>query len=231
MKRQTFNQVYDKISRNTTKISDLCINWATMQVAFEPVDFANSFPASAPIDHAHILGLDKYAVKIWDAVVTMLFNISPDTLWNFLDSSNNTFKLIQQLSPGGAIFIIFRKGNEVLVCRCSTMIYLPTLTLTLRQVAQYKQYDVENLLEFEEIVRCSVNFAGAWKINSASFGKRTRINFDDVWAHSFIPASADRFEEVATDEETKQDPAATLAGFITLRQYWTKYTERIVEIT
>jgi hypothetical protein len=97
-----------------------------------PMEFTNCFPrlpASAPANHAHIIDLSSYDpdleeecyhVKVWDVVCTMLFNISKDTLNDFLDSSVKTFRLVQEFegSRDETKVLIWRKGSGTLVNGC-----------------------------------------------------------------------------------------------------------------
>jgi hypothetical protein len=97
-----------------------------------PVEFTNRFtrlPASAPANHAHVIDLSSYNpdleeecydVKVWNVVCTMLFNISKETLNDFLDSSVKTFQLVQEFegSRSNTKLLIWRKGSETLVNGC-----------------------------------------------------------------------------------------------------------------
>jgi hypothetical protein len=109
-----------------------------------PVEFTDCFkrlPASAPADHAHLVDLSKYHpdmeeesydVKVWDAVCTMLFNISTETLNDFLDPNVRTFQLIQEFDEGmsRAKLVIWRQSNKTLVSkRLPPQSFLSLLTL------------------------------------------------------------------------------------------------------
>jgi hypothetical protein len=85
-------------------------------------------PASAASNHAHIIDMKSYAPaddvdighnpKIWDAIATMLFEISDETLSDFLNASNKTFQLIASYADGRMYpnQFVWRKGNQVMVC-------------------------------------------------------------------------------------------------------------------
>jgi hypothetical protein len=99
-------------------------------MVFRFIDDFEPLPALAPVDHAHILNIKaitpndmegyntKYLYKLWVAIATMLFDISSETLGQFLDTGKKTFTLIQSYKHEGneARLVIFRKGHEILVC-------------------------------------------------------------------------------------------------------------------
>jgi hypothetical protein len=117
--------------RNCENISQNAARMSGYTFQLTPLDFTNSFeglPASASPEHAHIINLrsyipdydvGQYDIKIWDALATMLFKISKDTLSNFLDPGNKTFKLSQKLYTDSN-FLVWRRENEVLVSHRST---------------------------------------------------------------------------------------------------------------
>jgi hypothetical protein len=93
------------------------------------VQFANTYPAlaaSTSAKHPHIIDLASYTppdgdqrtnMKLQDAVVTMLHQISTDVLANFSDAGKPTFKLIQKFkNPGNTDeLVIAKKGSKVIV--------------------------------------------------------------------------------------------------------------------
>jgi hypothetical protein len=82
-------------------------------------DEFETLPSSGPTSHAHILDLGEYAatmkeegaLKLQDAVVTTLFNISPNTLKTFVNPTVHTFKAI--FGSKNVQLVIWRKGLEV----------------------------------------------------------------------------------------------------------------------
>jgi hypothetical protein len=91
----------------------------TSQVSY--TDDFETLPSSGPASHAHIIDISEYAdcmkhegaLKLQDAVVTTLFNISPDTLKSFVSPTVNTFKAV--LGKKDVQLVIWRKGLEVFV--------------------------------------------------------------------------------------------------------------------
>ena len=84
-------------------------------------DDFETLPSSGPASHAHILDLGDYAasikedgaLKLQDAVVTALFNISPATLKSFVSPTVNTFKAV--FGKKDVQLVVWRKGLEVFV--------------------------------------------------------------------------------------------------------------------
>jgi hypothetical protein len=87
------------------------------------VDDYENLPSSGPTSHAHIVDLSEYAdivkedgmVKLQDAVVTTLYNTSPDILKSFLSPTVNTIKAVY--AKKDVQLVIWRKGLEVFVSK------------------------------------------------------------------------------------------------------------------
>jgi hypothetical protein len=85
------------------------------------IDDYMDLPANGPPNHAHVIDLGEYTcldkgegmVKLQDAVVTILFSISLETLKSFLSPTVNTFKAI--FGKKDVQLVIWRKGLEVFV--------------------------------------------------------------------------------------------------------------------
>lgn len=91
------------------------------------VSYTNDYetlPSSGPATHAHIVDLGDYIgrckengmIKLQDAIVTTLYNISADTLKSFLSPTVHTFKAV--FGKKDIQLVIWRKGLEVLVSGC-----------------------------------------------------------------------------------------------------------------
>jgi hypothetical protein len=92
--------------------------------SFHPnVQFFNTFaalPATAPANHAHIIDFGKTGTSpamLQDAVVTLLYSISPETLTAFLKPDITSFRLLQKHKDPKHVdkFIVMKKGSKVLV--------------------------------------------------------------------------------------------------------------------
>ncbi|KAI4648461.1 uncharacterized protein J4E79_010083 [Alternaria viburni] len=141
-----------------------------------PVPFLNVYehlPASASANHPHIIDTDLCKLEFCDeaAVATVLYKISKDTLGQFLDKRTTSFKLIQwREGPLNNEFklVIWKEGAQVLV-------------------SSYLEHVEEDLLEWESVIRCTVNSDGSWNLISAtSAGRSTRRGLHHVWSGKFI---------------------------------------------
>lgn len=95
------------------------------------VEFLENYealPATAPIDHARIIHLPTFMtadgeyrsnINLQDAIVTMLYNISPTTLEAFMDAPTvpGSFRLVQENTDGSSSdkLLLIRKSNYVMV--------------------------------------------------------------------------------------------------------------------
>jgi hypothetical protein len=99
--------------------SDFFAGSDTSQISY--IDDFETLPSNGPASHAHIIDLGEYAasmkedgaLKLQDAVVTTLFNVSPATLKSFVSPTVNTFKAV--FDKKDVQLVIWRKGLEVLV--------------------------------------------------------------------------------------------------------------------
>jgi hypothetical protein len=99
--------------------SDFSASSDSSQVSY--TDDFETMPSNGPASHAHIIDLGEYAtvvkeegaLKLQDAVVTTLFNVSPATLKSFVRPTVNTFKAV--FGKKDVQLVIWRKGLEVFV--------------------------------------------------------------------------------------------------------------------
>jgi hypothetical protein len=105
------------------------IDWGEPEPEPIPLKFSGSFehlPATAPANHSHIVDLssydpdmeeEQYDVKVWDAVITILYKLSEETVSEFLSSSVKTFQLVHgyEKSRSDVKLVIWRQGSEVMV--------------------------------------------------------------------------------------------------------------------
>ena len=88
------------------------------------VDGIKGFPASAPLDHPHIIDCEKFndktvTVKLrgCDAVATELHHWSPEAATTFFDLKNNCVQYNWEVQDylTGSSHVVYRKGNKVMV--------------------------------------------------------------------------------------------------------------------
>jgi hypothetical protein len=74
-------------------------------------------------------------------------------------------------------------------------------------------------LEFENLVLCTVNYDGSWKLNAASFWKYTRNNLDNAWDEIFIATRIER-ELNAYSVKDQAEFADILGAYILQHGCW-----------
>jgi hypothetical protein len=89
----------------------------------------------------------------------------------------------------------------------------------LQKVGQYIEYAKDDVFEFDNLVRCAINFDGTWDINEASFGKYTRQKLEDVWTGKFVSTRIRR-ELIASDDEKRAEFASILSEHILITECW-----------
>ncbi|KAH6859163.1 hypothetical protein BKA58DRAFT_457060 [Alternaria rosae] len=169
-------------------------------------------PAHLPSSHAHIIkvgplredlfeGEEQYDLKIQDAVATLLFQISKDTLDTFLSGVTDSFKLVQSFEGRSKMqLIIWKQGTQVLI-------------------GQFIEYEKQDCLEWDNLVRCTINYDGSWGLYSASFGRYTRREHEHAWSETFIRTGINR-KLVAGDEKQMAEYAGLLSEYIIVNECW-----------
>jgi hypothetical protein len=84
------------------------------------LDTFSALPADGPGKTAHIVDhgvAGPSTAHIQDAIVTMLYNISPDILTRFMDPTVTNFKLLQRYKDTNQTdkFVIMKRDNNVVV--------------------------------------------------------------------------------------------------------------------
>ncbi|KAF1841917.1 uncharacterized protein K460DRAFT_358609 [Cucurbitaria berberidis CBS 394.84] len=174
------------------------------------VSFTNdceSLPASGPVSHAHIINIGEYtscikeegAIKLQDAVVTTLFNVSPDTLMSFLSPTVNTFKAI--FGKGDTQLVVWRKGLEVFIG-------------TFEHHKSMKKY------RFEQVAGFLIGYDGSWQFKVTASNAYSNSKWADVWAGRFecfggVARMAVEFEELDMAKRSSM-----LAESILNNRYW-----------
>ncbi|KAF2133173.1 hypothetical protein P153DRAFT_412782 [Dothidotthia symphoricarpi CBS 119687] len=181
------------------------------------VQYVNDFaalPSTAPPDHAHVVdiatfrpsdGNVKSNVKLQDAVVTMLYQISPDTLSKFLNSGTRSFRLVNQSAHNIAEkLVIIKKGNEVLASESYTDHTGPPL----------------RVFEFDNLARMRVDQSGKWTITYGSYGEYVRRDWDQLWNGQFVDVGMSMRTMVASNDRDKAHFAFSVADYILANSLW-----------
>ncbi|KNG49414.1 hypothetical protein DDE82_002584 [Stemphylium lycopersici] len=167
-------------------------------------DFA-TLPSSGATSHAHILDLSERvslkgdALKLQDAIVTTLFQLSPDTLKSFLGPTVNTFKAV--FGKKDVQLVIWRKGLEVFVG-------------TFENHTSMKAYRFEHLAGF------LIGYDGSWHLKVTASNAYSAPKWPDVWSGKFECHGGVSKMSVEAEEVDMLKRAAILAGVIVESKYW-----------
>ncbi|CAO2647871.1 Nn.00g087930.m01.CDS01 [Neocucurbitaria sp. VM-36] len=144
------------------------------------VEFLDSYaalPPTAPTNHARIVDVATFRpadgeycsnIKLQDAVVTMLYKISPITLTAFLNAPTvpGSFRLVQKYTDGSSDdkLVIIKKGDYVTV-----------------GLFRERTGPESNVLEFDHLARLSIA-NGKWNLTYATYREYFRDDWDRVWS-------------------------------------------------
>jgi hypothetical protein len=87
------------------------------------------------------------------------------------------------------------------------------------QVGVYIKHLSPHMFEWDHLIRCTIDSAGAWKIDSASYGLYTAANWNAVWEKQYEDLYPGR-AHIASDEISKNDKAFLQAQEIMSGQHW-----------
>ncbi|KAH8732344.1 hypothetical protein GQ44DRAFT_602345 [Phaeosphaeriaceae sp. PMI808] len=171
------------------------------------VDEYATLPASGPTDHAHIINLNEYSyitkddelVKLQDAIVTTLYNVSPGTLKSFLSPTVNTFKCV--FGKKDMQLVIWRKGLEVFV-------------------GTYEHHTSLKIFHFEHVAGFLIGYDGSWHLKVTASGACSNTKWPEVWAGKFesYPGVATMFVDVEDVPMARR--ASALAESILSNSFW-----------
>ncbi|KAF9697097.1 hypothetical protein EKO04_004985 [Ascochyta lentis] len=181
-----------------------------MAVSF--LENIHSLPADGPSNHAHVIDISTYDpqdfsstplswnLKLWDAVATTLYNISPATLNDFLDTKRHEYKLVLTSKSNEGRIVVWRKDTEVLV-------------------GGFVDELDDGVYQWDHVVRCDINNDGGWTINYASYGLYTQRDWQTVWAGSFMDLRSGR-GDVSDNATCRSEKAFLLAEKIMEDRPW-----------
>ena len=200
-------------------------------------DDFETLPSSGPTSHTHIIDLGEYAcreeeqniIKLQDAVVTTLFNASPDTLKSFLNPTVNTFKAI--FGKKDVQLVIWRKGLEVFVSHqyapSPTILfsYNNSLIQTFSQVGTFEHHTSMKAYRFERVAGFLIGYDGSWHLKLTARNAYSAAKWPDVWAgkfecHGGVAKMTVGFKEMDMANDASALAAATIKG-----NYWELKTD------
>ncbi|KAH3917611.1 hypothetical protein HBH56_042650 [Parastagonospora nodorum] len=147
-------------------------------MAAHTVQFSNAFaalPSTAPANHPHLIDLATYTpphanrqtnMKLPDAIVTMLHQISPTALGDFLDPNKASFRLIQTFKDK-------RETEKLVIAKNGDKVLVGVFT---------EHAEQGGCFEFDNLVHFTVAQDGSWDITYMSYRDYFRRNWAYVWA-------------------------------------------------
>ncbi|KAJ4377853.1 hypothetical protein N0V83_000683 [Neocucurbitaria cava] len=185
------------------------------------VEFLNGYeelPATAPVDHARIIHLPTFMpadgefrsnIKLQDAIVTMLYNISPTTLEAFMNAPTvpGSFRLVQENTDGSSDdkLLLIRKSDYVMVGRFREL-----------------SIPAGEVYEFDHLARLSIANDGRWKLLHAVYRTYFRRDWDLVWSGFSVSAGEelDRDTILEPKEEERMAYGVNLAEHMMVNKLW-----------
>ncbi|KAG9192634.1 hypothetical protein G6011_11368 [Alternaria panax] len=179
-------------------------------------DDFETLPSSGAVSDAHILDLDEYAVsmkeegalKLQDAVVTSLFNISPATLGSFVSPTVNTFKAV--FGTKDMQLVVWRKGLEVFI-------------------GTFEHHKSMKAYRFEHVAGFLIGYDGSWHLKVAASNAYSTPKWPDVWAGKFECQGGVAKMTIENEEMAIAKRASVLAATVIGGRYWELKTD--VKIT
>ncbi|KAH7077743.1 hypothetical protein BKA63DRAFT_542089 [Paraphoma chrysanthemicola] len=193
------------MSISWTAIHEASVKSDSSQVSYTS-DYEN-LPAAGPVAHAHIVDLGEYmqvakevgVVKLQDAIVTTLFNVSPETLQTFLDPMVHTFKAV--FGKKDVQLVIWRKGGEVFV-------------------GTFENHTSMKTFRFEHVAGFLIGYDGSWHLKVTASNAYSSPKWPDVWAGKFEDRGGVTKMTVECDEVGMAKRASSLAECMLHTRYW-----------
>ncbi|KAI4626391.1 uncharacterized protein J4E87_004893 [Alternaria ethzedia] len=175
-------------------------------------DDFETLPSSGPASHAHILDLGEYAasmkedgaLKLQDAVVTALYNVSPATLKSFVSPTVNTFKAV--FGKKDVQLVIWRKGLEVFI-------------------GTFEHHTSMKAYRFEHVAGFLIGYDGSWHLKVTASNAYSAPKWPDVWAGKFECHGGVAKMTIETEEMEMAKRASALATAMIGGRYWELKTD------
>jgi hypothetical protein len=187
-------------------------------------DDFETLPSSGPTSHAHILDLGEYAasmkeegaLKLQDAIVTTLYNVSPETLKSFVSPTVNTFKAV--FGKKDTQLVIWRKGLEVFVSH--PIPPRPKFLTLLLQIGTFEHHTSMKAYRFEHVAGFLIGYDGAWHLKVTATNACSAPKWPDVWAGKFECHGGVNKMTIESEEVDMAKRASDLAGMVIEGRYW-----------
>jgi hypothetical protein len=187
-------------------------------------DDFETLPSSGPTSHAHILDLGEYAasmkeegaLKLQDAIVATLYNVSPETLKSFVSPTVNTFKAV--FGKKDIQLVIWRKGLEVFV---SHRIPPSPQSLTpLLQIGTFEHHTSMKAYRFEHVAGFLIGYDGSWYLKVTATNAYCAPKWPDVWTDKFECHGGVAKMTIENEEMGMAKRASGLAAMVIEGRYW-----------
>ncbi|RYN68852.1 hypothetical protein AA0118_g1040 [Alternaria tenuissima] len=175
-------------------------------------DDFETLPSSGPTSHAHIIDLEEYAtsmkeeetLKLQDAIVTTLFNVSLATLRSFVNPTVNAFKAV--FGTKDVPFVIWRKGLEVLI-------------------GTFEHHKSMKLYRFEHVAGFLIGYDGSWHLKVTASNAYSAPKWPDVWAGKFECHDGVAKITIENEEMNMAKRASILVSTVISGRYWELKTD------
>ncbi|KAH7400759.1 hypothetical protein DE146DRAFT_717593 [Phaeosphaeria sp. MPI-PUGE-AT-0046c] len=176
------------------------------------IDDYENLPSTGRAMHAHVVDLGEYKehgkekamLKLQDAIVTTLYNISPDVLKSFLSPTVNTFKAV--FGKKDVQLVIWRKGVEVLV-------------------GTFENHTSMKSFRFEHLGGFLIGYDGSWHLKITASNAYSASKWPEVWSGKFEDRGGVLRMTVEVEESALMKRASLLAEFMLTTKYWELKTD------
>ncbi|CAN9085934.1 unnamed protein product [Alternaria alternata] len=175
-------------------------------------DDFETLPSSGPTSHAHIIDLEEYAtsmkeeetLKLQDAIVTTLFNVSLAILRSFVNPTVNAFKAV--FGTKDVQLVIWRKGLEVFI-------------------GTFEHHKSMKLYRFEHVAGFLIGYDGSWHLKVTASNAYSAPKWPDVWAGKFECHGGVAKMTIENEEVNMAKRASILASTVISGRYWELETD------
>ncbi|KAH7380784.1 hypothetical protein BKA66DRAFT_419484 [Pyrenochaeta sp. MPI-SDFR-AT-0127] len=175
-------------------------------------DAYENLPANGPVAHARIIDLCDFisgtkqegTIKLQDAVVTTLYNVSPDALKSFLSPTVNIFKAV--FGKQDTQLVVWRKGLEVFI-------------------GLFEHLKSLKVFGFEHVAGLLIGYDGSWHLKITANDAYSNPKWPEVWAGKFQSFGGLTKMIVEVEDIAMAKRASILAKTMLEHKYWELKTD------
>ncbi|KAF1921127.1 hypothetical protein BDU57DRAFT_488548 [Ampelomyces quisqualis] len=168
-------------------------------------------PSRGPSTHAHIIDVGDYnangvtgLLRLQDAAVTTLHNMSAEILETFLSPTINTFKAV--FGKKDLQLVIWRKGLEVLVSAAA--------------MGTFENHSSMKAFRFEYLAGFLIGYDGSWHLKVTATNAYCTTKWPDVWAGKFEDRGGVTKMSVEVEQMAMAKRASLLAEYMLETKFW-----------